>query len=142
LINLKYINADLSAHGYAQTGRFEFRPPASGEGLTQEEIEARSGFSQQYLSGLERGQRNPTVIMLYELAQALDVRSGERIILVPKQATPEEALAIIRQNVVQSLVRVGVTQFPAGLGTKDVADLKPDLVDARTCAWAHGCLPR
>jgi hypothetical protein len=133
LINLKYINADLSAHGYAQTGRFEFRPPASGEGLTQEEIE---------VSGLERGQRNPTVITLYELAQALDVRSGERIILVPKQATPEEALAIIRQNVVQSLVRVGVTQFPAGLGTKDVADLKPDLVDARTCAWAHGCLPR
>ena len=44
------------------------------KGLTQEEIEARSGFSQQYLSGLERGRRNPTVITLYELAQALDVR--------------------------------------------------------------------
>lgn len=43
------------------------------KGLTQEEIEARSGFSQQYLSGLERGRRNPTVITLYELAQALDV---------------------------------------------------------------------
>lgn len=41
--------------------------------LTQEEVEARSGFSQQYLSGLERGQRNPTVITLYELAQALGV---------------------------------------------------------------------
>lgn len=43
------------------------------KGLTQEEIEARSGFTQQYLSGLERGQRNPTVITLYELAQALGV---------------------------------------------------------------------
>jgi transcriptional regulator with XRE-family HTH domain len=43
------------------------------KGLTQEEVEARSGFSQQYLSGLERGRRNPTVITLYELAQALDV---------------------------------------------------------------------
>ncbi|GGO99630.1 helix-turn-helix domain-containing protein [Stakelama pacifica] len=42
-------------------------------GLTQEEVEARSGFSQQYLSSLERGKRNPTVITLYELAQALDV---------------------------------------------------------------------
>ncbi len=43
------------------------------KGLTQEEIEARSGFSQQYLSGLERGQRNPTIITLYERAQALGV---------------------------------------------------------------------
>ncbi|WP_441280783.1 helix-turn-helix domain-containing protein [Tardiphaga sp. 862_B3_N1_1] len=43
------------------------------KGLTQEEIEARSGFSQQYLSGLERGLRNPTIITLYELAQALGV---------------------------------------------------------------------
>jgi transcriptional regulator with XRE-family HTH domain len=43
------------------------------KGLTQEDVEARSGFSQQYLSGLENGQRNPTVITLYELAQALGV---------------------------------------------------------------------
>ena len=43
------------------------------KGLTQEEIEVRSGFSQQYLSGLERGQRNPTIITLYELSQALGV---------------------------------------------------------------------
>ena len=43
------------------------------KGLTQEEIEARSGFSQQYLSSLERGRRNPTVITLYEIAQALEV---------------------------------------------------------------------
>jgi len=28
-------------------------------GLTQEQIEERSGFSQQYLSDLERGKRNP-----------------------------------------------------------------------------------
>ena len=42
-------------------------------GLTQEEVAARSGFSQQYLSSLERGKRNPTVITLYELAQALGV---------------------------------------------------------------------
>ena len=61
---------------------------------------------------------------------AITVRSGDRIILVPKPANAEEALAIIRQNVVHSVVRVGVTQFPAGLGTKDVADLKPDIVDA------------
>jgi transcriptional regulator with XRE-family HTH domain len=42
-------------------------------GLTQEELADRSGFSQQYLSGLERGRRNPTVVTLYELASALRV---------------------------------------------------------------------
>ena len=42
-------------------------------GMTQEALAVKSGFSQQYLSGLERGQRNPTVVTLYELAQALGV---------------------------------------------------------------------
>jgi transcriptional regulator with XRE-family HTH domain len=41
--------------------------------LTQEELAERSGFSQQYISDLERGRRNPTVVSLYELAQALGV---------------------------------------------------------------------
>lgn len=49
------------------------------KGLTQEEVEARSGFSQQYLSSLERGLRNPTVITLYELAQALEVSHVELV---------------------------------------------------------------
>lgn len=42
-------------------------------GLTQERLAERSGFSQQYISGLEKGQRNPTVITLYELAVTLGV---------------------------------------------------------------------
>ena len=43
------------------------------KGLTQEMLAERSGFSQQYLSGLERGRRNPTIVTIYELAQALGV---------------------------------------------------------------------
>jgi len=43
------------------------------KGLTQEEVASLSGLSQQYLSGLERGRRNPTIITIYELAQALGV---------------------------------------------------------------------
>lgn len=39
--------------------------------LTQEQLSERSGFSQQYISDLERGLRNPTIVSLYELAQAL-----------------------------------------------------------------------
>ena len=43
------------------------------QGLTQEQLAERSGLSQQYLSDLERGKRNPTIVSLYELAQALGV---------------------------------------------------------------------
>ena len=49
------------------------------QGLTQEEVAVRSGFSQQYISSLERGRRNPTVITLYELAQALGVSHVELV---------------------------------------------------------------
>ncbi len=49
------------------------------KGLTQEQVEERSGFSQQYLSGLEQGRRNPTVITLYELSQALGVSHVELV---------------------------------------------------------------
>lgn len=49
------------------------------KGLTQEEVEVRSGFSQQYLSDLERGRRNPTIITLYELALALGVSHVELV---------------------------------------------------------------
>lgn len=42
-------------------------------GLTQEQVEAVSGYGQQYLSGLENGKRNPTVVTVYELAQAIGV---------------------------------------------------------------------
>lgn len=43
------------------------------KGLTQEQFADVSGFSQQYISGLEKGQRNPTVVTVYELAKALGV---------------------------------------------------------------------
>jgi transcriptional regulator with XRE-family HTH domain len=42
-------------------------------GLTQEQFSERSGFTQQYISDLERGRRNPTIVTLYELARALGV---------------------------------------------------------------------
>lgn len=42
-------------------------------GLTQEQLAERCGLSQQYLSGLERGRRNPTIVTIYEIAAALGV---------------------------------------------------------------------
>ena len=41
--------------------------------LSQEQFSDMSGFSQQYISGLESGHRNPTVVTLYEIAKALGV---------------------------------------------------------------------
>lgn len=43
------------------------------KGLTQEALAEKSGLSQQYISGLENGLRNPTIVTLYELATALGV---------------------------------------------------------------------
>lgn len=49
------------------------------KGLTQEELAEISGFSQQYISGLEGGRRNPTVVTLYEVATALGVSHMELV---------------------------------------------------------------
>jgi hypothetical protein len=61
---------------------------------------------------------------------AVTVRSGNRVILVPKPTAPEEALALIRENLGRNTVRVGITQYPAGLGILEAGQMKPDLVDA------------
>ncbi|EME68085.1 XRE family transcriptional regulator [Paramagnetospirillum caucaseum] len=52
-------------------------------GLTQEQLAAASGFTQQYLSGLESGRRNPTVVTVYEIATALSVTYLELLKPVP-----------------------------------------------------------
>jgi transcriptional regulator with XRE-family HTH domain len=58
------------------------------KGLTQEQFAERSGFTQQYLSGLEQGKRNPTILSLYELALALDV--DQVALVAPDEAAMEE----------------------------------------------------
>ena len=47
------------------------RAVRQARGMTQEQLAEASGFSQQYISDLERGRRNPTIVSLYELAVAL-----------------------------------------------------------------------
>jgi hypothetical protein len=58
------------------------------------------------------------------------VRNGDRIILVPPVKAPEEALELARSYIGRAVVRVGITQYPAGLGVKDPSELSPDLFDA------------
>lgn len=55
--------------------------------ITQEELAERSGFSQQYISGLERGLRNPSIVSIYEIAQALHI-SHEQMVAIPPELRP------------------------------------------------------
>lgn len=60
---------------------------------------------------------------------AVTVRSGNRIVLVPRPTTPDDAMALIREHVGRNVVRAGITQYPAGLGIVEAGQLKPGLVD-------------
>lgn len=60
---------------------------------------------------------------------AISVRSGNRVVLVPRPTTVDEAIDLIRQHVGRAVVRVGLTQYPAGLGLMEAGEVKSDLVD-------------
>lgn len=60
---------------------------------------------------------------------AITVKAGGRLVPVPNPKTPEEAIEIVRKNIRGSVVRVGLTQIPAGIDLEDASELKADLVD-------------
>src|SRR5262249_43816330 len=69
----------LSRHDIRKRFGQELSRLRRSKGFTQERFAELSGFTQQYVSGLERGRRNPTVVTLYHLAQALGVSHVELI---------------------------------------------------------------
>ncbi|MGY4596976.1 transcriptional regulator with XRE-family HTH domain [Bradyrhizobium sp. GM22.5] len=56
--------------------------------FTQEKFAEMSGFTQQYISDLERGRRNPTVVTLFELASTLGVSHVD--LVLPDEQAPDE----------------------------------------------------
>lgn len=46
------------------------------QGLSQEELAHRADMHRTYVSGMERGIRNPTITVLERLAKALKVKVG------------------------------------------------------------------
>lgn len=61
---------------------------------------------------------------------AVSITSGNRTILPEPPRTPEEALRLTARFVDKAVVRVGITQYPAGYGISEAAELSPGLFDA------------
>ncbi|WP_433552878.1 helix-turn-helix domain-containing protein [Micromonospora zamorensis] len=55
------------------------RRARTGRGLSQEQLAAGSGLDRTYVSGLERGRRNPTLITQHRLAAALGMKVAELV---------------------------------------------------------------
>ena len=53
-------------------------------------------MTQQYVSGLERGELNPTVVTLYHLATALGVSPVE--LVMPDDETPREGVRSVKRK--------------------------------------------
>ena len=51
------------------------------KGLTQDQVGEKTGINAKYISAIERGQKNLTVLTLEKLATALDVELFELLIL-------------------------------------------------------------
>lgn len=54
-------------------------------GWSQEELAFESGLHRTYISGIERGVRNPTILVLEEIAQALGVHAASLLEDVPQK---------------------------------------------------------
>jgi hypothetical protein len=61
---------------------------------------------------------------------AVTVKSGGHLVLIPKPLSADDATDVARTYVGQAIVRVGITQFPAGLGVADASQLQPAMFDA------------
>lgn len=48
-----------------------------GHGWSQEDFAHRADLDRTYISGIERGRRNPTLDIIHRLAQALEVRVAD-----------------------------------------------------------------
>lgn len=61
---------------------------------------------------------------------AISVKIGGRLVLIPKPTDAKMALETVRDYASQASVRVGVTQYPAGVGISETSQLTAEIFDA------------
>ena len=64
--------------------------------LSQEELAHRAGMNRTYLSDIERGIRNPSLLMLFHVSSVLDVHPA--ILLVDEEQSASVNLALGKQK--------------------------------------------
>jgi transcriptional regulator with XRE-family HTH domain len=74
-------------------------------GLTQEKLAEKAGISAHYLAMVEVARKFPSPEMLNRLAQALDIETYK---LFEMSTTPEEALKLLRQDIVNEIEQLVV----------------------------------
>ena len=62
-------------------------------------------------------------------ANFITLKSGSKTYAIPRPKTADEALKIAKEYVGSAVVRVGVTQYPAGIGVQSPNDLSVNLFD-------------
>ena len=72
------------------------------KGFTQEKFAEASGFTQQYISGLERGRRNPTIVTLFELATTLGVSHID--LVLPDDESRSDRCQTLQEKVNNSIL--------------------------------------
>jgi hypothetical protein len=61
---------------------------------------------------------------------AITVKENGRLVLIPRPRSPDEALQVAKEYLGHAVVRVGITQYPAGVGIADASQLQPNVFDA------------
>lgn len=66
-----HASAEVSEHLKALSERI--RSLRAGRGMTRKDLSRHSGVSERYLAQLESGEANPSVVLIWRMAQAMDV---------------------------------------------------------------------
>ena len=69
-----------------QTVGFNVRRLRVAAGLTQDSLAGSTGLSAVYISGIESGRRNPSAVVMSELAHALGIDVRELLSVRPKMS--------------------------------------------------------
>jgi transcriptional regulator with XRE-family HTH domain len=59
-------------------------------GLSQQKLGERCGLTQEYISGIERGTRNPTLQSIWTIAYGLNVSAGVLLLEAEEKMPSEE----------------------------------------------------